>query len=114
MISPDSCLVHKTWAHAPRDDGGLGGVDFPMMEVTLINILVHDTFRPSKNCGFQFFECHILRTPYVLDICQLFNLGHPTFLIPRMIYDLGMPPFQKSAVFFNIVQKAFDPPPPFI
>ena len=24
---------------------------------------------------------------------------------------LGMPPFQKSAVFFNIVQKAFDPPP---
>ena len=27
---------------------------------------------------------------------------------------LGMPPFQKSAVFFNIVQKAFAPPPPFI
>ena len=25
--------------------------------------------------------------------------------------DLGMPPFQKSAVFLNIVQKAFDPPP---
>ena len=24
---------------------------------------------------------------------------------------LGMPPFQKSAVFLNIVQKAFDPPP---
>ena len=24
---------------------------------------------------------------------------------------LGMPSFQKSAVFFNIVQKAFDPPP---
>ena len=24
---------------------------------------------------------------------------------------LGKPPFQKSAVFFNIVQKAFDPPP---
>ena len=22
-----------------------------------------------------------------------------------------MPPFQKSAVFLNIVQKAFDPPP---
>ena len=27
---------------------------------------------------------------------------------------LGMPSFQKSAVFLNIVQKAFDPPPPFI
>ena len=27
--------------------------------------------------------------------------------------DLGMPCFQKSAVFLNIVQKAFDPPPPF-
>ena len=25
--------------------------------------------------------------------------------------SLGMPPFQKSAVFLNIVQKAFDPPP---
>ena len=24
---------------------------------------------------------------------------------------LGKPSFQKSAVFFNIVQKAFDPPP---
>ena len=24
---------------------------------------------------------------------------------------LGMPPFQKSAAFLNIVQKAFDPPP---
>ena len=27
---------------------------------------------------------------------------------------LGKPPFQKSAVFLNIAQKAFDPPPPFI
>ena len=27
------------------------------------------------------------------------------------LLNLGMPPFQKSAVFLNIVQKAFDPPP---
>ena len=27
--------------------------------------------------------------------------------------SLGKPSFQKSAVFFNIVQKAFDPPPLF-
>ena len=27
---------------------------------------------------------------------------------------LGMPSFQKRAVFLNIVQKAFDHPPPFI
>ena len=26
---------------------------------------------------------------------------------------LGKPSFQKSSVFLNIVQKAFDPPPPF-
>ena len=26
-------------------------------------------------------------------------------------FCLGKPPFQKSAVFLNIVQKAFDPPP---
>ena len=25
--------------------------------------------------------------------------------------DKGSPPLKKSAVFFNIVQKAFDPPP---
>ena len=30
------------------------------------------------------------------------------------INNLQKPPFQKSAVFLNIVQKAFDPPPPFI
>ena len=35
VISPDSCLVHKTWAHASTEDGGLGGIHFPMMEVTL-------------------------------------------------------------------------------
>ena len=29
---------------------------------------------------------------------------------PRM--PLGMPSAKKSAVFLNIVQKAFDPPPP--
>ena len=29
----------------------------------------------------------------------------------RLWKTLGMPPFQKSAVFLNIVQKAFDPPP---
>ena len=32
---------------------------------------------------------------------------------PKEVFfsPLGMPPFQKSAVFLNIVQKAFDPPP---
>ena len=28
--------------------------------------------------------------------------------------QLGKPSREKSAVFFNIVQKAFDPPPPFV
>ena len=30
------------------------------------------------------------------------------------LLNLGMPPFQKSAVFLNIVQKAFAPPPPLL
>ena len=30
---------------------------------------------------------------------------------PRDLGGLGKPSFEKSAVFFNIVQKAFDPPP---
>ena len=29
----------------------------------------------------------------------------------EVFLHLGMPSFQKSAVFLNIVQKAFDPPP---
>ena len=39
----------------------------------------------------------------------MFN--HP--LSSQGVYSssLGMPSFQKSAVFLNIVQKAFDPPP---
>ena len=28
------------------------------------------------------------------------------------LWDLGKPSWEKSAVFLNIVQKAFDPPPP--
>ena len=35
--------------------------------------------------------------------------GHHGHIV--VISNLGMPPFQKSAVFLNIVQKAFDPPP---
>ena len=35
----------------------------------------------------------------------------PLNLPPTFIHTLGMPSFQKSAVFLNIVQKAFDPPP---
>ena len=31
--------------------------------------------------------------------------------LARSYFPLGKPSFQKSAVFFNIVQKAFDPPP---
>ena len=44
-----------------------------------------------------------------LQIGRIFgwNVEGSTFILT----DLGMPPFQKSAVFFNIVQKAFGPPP---
>ena len=35
----------------------------------------------------------------------------PLCPINLLLIHLGMPPFQKSAVFLNIVQKAFDPPP---
>ena len=32
-------------------------------------------------------------------------------MLKKHLISLGMPSFQKSAVFLNIVQKAFDPPP---
>ena len=34
--------------------------------------------------------------------------------VKLILVHLGKPSFKKSAVFLNIVQKAFDPPPPFI
>ena len=40
VISPDSCLVHKTWALAPTEDGGLGGIHFPMMEVMMTTTMM--------------------------------------------------------------------------
>ena len=36
------------------------------------------------------------------------------WLCTQEILSLGKPSREKSAVFLNIVQKAFDPPPPFI
>ena len=42
--------------------------------------------------------------------CQS-NPGRTESKMEIEIMDLGMPSFQKSAVFLNIVQKAFDPPP---
>ena len=40
------------------------------------------------------------------------ELSHKPYVyrVPQKV-ALGMPSFQKSAVFLNIVQKAFDPPP---
>ena len=32
--------------------------------------------------------------------------------VNNLVAHLGKPSAKKSAVFFNIVQKAFDPPPP--
>ena len=36
VVSPDSCLVHKTWSNTPPEEGGLGGIHFPMMEVAYV------------------------------------------------------------------------------
>jgi len=30
--STDSCMVHKAWSLAPREEGGLGGTEVPLME----------------------------------------------------------------------------------
>ena len=43
----------------------------------------------------------------LVDVVDRWLHGH------SVMPALGMPSFQKSAVFLNIVQKAFDPPPPF-
>ena len=41
------------------------------------------------------------------------SLSLPIYLSQEIrLTCLGKPSFKKSAVFFNIVQKAFDPPPP--
>ena len=58
-------------------------------------------------------EMCIVTLPAHSQSPQALLIAHP---IPAWkgkggIPDLGKPPFQKSAVFFNIVQKAFHPPP---
>ena len=40
-----------------------------------------------------------------------FTILWPPLSLIGYMDALGMPPFQKSAVFLNIVQKPFDPPP---
>ena len=45
-------------------------------------------------------------------LCRPFKLWNIDFYhLKTPHFTLGKPTFQKSAVFFNIVQKAFDPPP---
>ena len=54
-------------------------------------------------------------TQYLELACvNSFRTASTAFLLPLISHELfllGKPSFQKSAVFFNIVQKAFDPPP---
>ena len=45
--------------------------------------------------------------PHDFRRCFFLSFDKISFLLGK----LGMPSFQKSAVFLNIVQKAFDPPP---
>ena len=55
--------------------------------------------------GKSIEEISLLRKSYVTVFMSSMNARSVQNL------DLGMPPFQKSAVFLNIVQKAFGPPP---
>ena len=51
---------------------------------------------------------HIVQLPRIVVMSlQLFA----KIEVLLLIHHKGMPSFQKSAVFLNIVQKAFDPPP---
>ena len=65
------------------------------------------TLTESLKCQKLF---HVLLPIQKVENYVLFRLG----LGKTLPSTLGMPSFQKSAVFLNIVQKAFDPPPPFI
>ena len=60
-------------------------------------------------CVCFFFILEYDSMCFETDFTQEKSHFHPTARIPNS--SLGKPPFQKSAVFFNIVQKAFDPPP---
>ena len=53
-----------------------------------------------------------------VDEGQCVEHGKDPFAVPRLkylpfvLFPLGVPSSPKSVVFLNIVQKAFDPPPP--
>ena len=60
---------------------------------------------------FNFMLCKSFKTLKLsLALEQNFLISVSLILSCKRLGLLGMPPFQKSAVFFNIVQKAFDPP----
>ena len=63
-------------------------------------VVVPDKYTQPRITGYNNSRALIIRT---WQICP-----HPP---PSLPSALGMPSFQKSAVFLNIVQKAFDPPP---
>ena len=52
---------------------------------------------------------HILLTQFSHHFLFYYYVGDK--VISDLLLHLGMPSFQKSAVFLNIVQKDFDPPP---
>ena len=49
-------------------------------------------------------RCHLFWSFFCFGDILVVSIG-------ENVRSLGKPPFKKSAVFFNIVQKAFDPPP---
>ena len=57
----------------------------------------------ARHTVFVIFVAYYVVPTIKFDVLQCEDNGS--------IEILGMPCFQKSAVFLNIVQKAFDPPP---
>ena len=67
--------------------------------------------RPGQGWEFNFSRHQTCQMMRLMLLRYWRAIQNQVNLTAQTVLHLGMPPFQKSAVFLNIVQKAFDPPP---
>ena len=142
IIHPRCYLyLHKVFIHCPCPLLLCGKIHFHRWKVNVLFLWAFSKAIISALCSYLLFCASIgsvftsflllsfswrlrILTGYaqgkwehsIIKCRTLLKIFCPVFraLVKFNKVQLGMPPFQKSAVFLNIVQKAFDPPPPLL
>ena len=113
-----SCLFcqHSLFFHGDEEDDKLESFGLKRAEMVGVSWIL-DLFTMWHNFPVWAMSIACLVRPlsyifYLFRDTLLAYIWHAQPNTSNYSTWLGMPPFQKSAVFLNIVQKAFGPPPP--